>query len=43
MRTTPPQTSRLLDALKKEHQSKLKATEIATTFKEFWEGGAENV
>jgi hypothetical protein len=43
MRTTPPQTSRMLDALKKERQSKHQPTEIATTFKEFWGGGAENV
>jgi len=33
----------MLDALKKEHLSKLKATEIATTFKEFWKGDTENV
>jgi transposase InsO family protein len=43
MRTTPPQTSRMLDALKKEHQSKHQSTEMATTFKAFWEGGTENV
>ena len=43
MRTTLPQTSRLLDALKKEHQSKHQPAEVATTFKSFWEVGAENV
>ena len=43
MRTTPPQTSRMLDALKKERQSKHEPTETATTFKALWEGGAENV
>jgi len=43
MRTTSPQTSRMLDALKKEHQSKHKPTETATTFKALWKGGAENV
>jgi hypothetical protein len=43
MRTTPPQTSRMLDALKKEHQSKHQTTEIAVTFKALWEGSAENV
>jgi transposase InsO family protein len=43
MRTTTPQTSRLLDALKKEYQSKHHPTEIASTFKSYWEGGGENV
>jgi hypothetical protein len=43
MRTMPPQASRMLDALKKEHQSKRQQTEIATTFKTLWEGSAENV
>jgi hypothetical protein len=43
MQTTLPQTSRMLDALSKEHQSKHQPTEIAATFKELWEGGAENV
>jgi transposase InsO family protein len=43
MRVTPPDTSRLLDALKKEHLSKRQSSEIATSFKEFWEGSAENV
>ena len=43
MRTTPPQSSRMLDALKKEHQSKHQPSEIATTFKAFWKGETENV
>ena len=43
MRTTPPDTSRLLDALKKKHQENHRPSEVATSFKEFWEGGAENV
>ena len=43
MRATPPQTSRMLDALKKEHQSKLQPTETVTTFKTFWKGDTENV
>jgi len=43
MRTTPPQTSRMLDALKKEHQSKQQPSEIASTFKSYWEGGTRNV
>jgi len=43
MRTTRPQTSRMLDALKKENQSKNQSTEIASTFKAYWESGAKNV
>jgi transposase InsO family protein len=43
MRTTPPDTSRMLDALKKQHQSQHRPSEIATSFKTFWEGAAENV
>ena len=43
MRKTPPQTSRMLDALKKERESKHRPSEIATSFKSFWEGGSENV
>jgi hypothetical protein len=43
MRTTPPETSRMLEALKKEHQSKHQPTQTATTFKSFWEGDEENV
>jgi transposase InsO family protein len=43
MRTTPPETSRMLEALKKEHQANRSEPEFATSFKEFWEGGAEDV
>jgi transposase InsO family protein len=43
MRTTEPHTSRMLDALSKEHQSKPQPTETAATFKACWEGGVENV
>ena len=43
MRTIPPQTSRMLDALSKKHQSKHQPPEIATTFKSFWEGDTKNV
>ena len=43
MRTTPPDTSRMLDALKKEYESKHRPSEIATSFKAFWEGGTKNV
>jgi transposase InsO family protein len=43
MRTTPPQTSRMLNGLKKEHQSKHQPTETANTFKGLWEEGTENV
>jgi len=43
MRTDPPETSRMLDALKKQHQSNPRPSEIATSFKTFWEGGAANV
>ena len=39
MRTVSPQTSRMLDALKKEHESKRKPSETATSFKAYWEGG----
>lgn len=41
MKTTTPQTSRLLDALKKEHQSKSQSAETATTFKSFFGGDDE--
>ena len=43
MRTTPPETSRMLDALKNQHQSSHRPSEIATSFKTFWEGGADYV
>jgi len=38
MQVTPPQTSRMLDALEKERQSKPQQSEVAVTFKAFWEG-----
>lgn len=38
MRVDAPQTSRLLDALKKEHQQKHQASGSATEFKTYWEG-----
>ena len=37
MRTIPPQSSRMLDALKKKAGQNPRATEIATAFAEFWE------
>jgi transposase InsO family protein len=43
MKTKMPETSRLLTALKKEHEANRPASEIATTFKAFWEGGMNNV
>ena len=43
MKTDPPQTSRMLDALKKEFEANRPASEIATMFKEFWERGHGNV
>ena len=43
MRADPPQTSRMLDALKKEHQANRPASETAIMFREFWEGGQGNV
>jgi transposase InsO family protein len=43
MRTDPPETSRMLDALKKEHEANRPTSEIATMFKDFWEGGHGNV
>jgi hypothetical protein len=41
MKTTIPLTSRMLDALKKEYQSNNQPSEIATTFKSFFERGDE--
>ena len=38
MRTLSPQSSRMLDALKKKARQNSHATAIATTFAEFWEG-----
>jgi transposase InsO family protein len=43
MRTTVPETSRMLDALKKQHQSKHRPSETVTSFKSLWEGGTGNV
>ena len=43
MKPTPPNTSRMLDALKKEFEANRPASEIATMFREFWEGGREDV
>ena len=43
MRTEPPKTSRMLDALKKEFEANRHDSEIATMFKEFWEGGHGDV
>ena len=43
MRSDPPQTSRMLDALKKEYEKNRPASEIATRFKDFWEGEQKNV
>ena len=43
MRTSPPDTSRMLDALKKEYESKHRPSGIAASFKAFWEGGGGNV
>jgi hypothetical protein len=43
LRGMEPTTSRMLDALKKEYESNRRPSEIATTFKSFWEGGVNNV
>lgn len=43
MKAAPPETSRLLDALKKERALKRQGPEIATTFKGYWEEGRPNV
>jgi transposase InsO family protein len=43
MKTSPPDSSRMLDALKKTHRSKHCPPESVTSFKEFWEGGGKNV
>jgi len=42
MRLTDPESSRMLDALKKKHLKNRQESVVATTFKEFWEGN-ENV
>ena len=43
MRADPPETSRMLDALKKEHEAKRRTSEFATMFKGFWEGAQKDV
>jgi len=43
MRVEPPETSRMLDALKKEFEANRPDSEIATMFKEFWERGRGDV
>jgi len=43
MREKPPETSRMLAALKKEYETNHRPSEIATTFSAFWEGGIDNV
>jgi hypothetical protein len=43
MRVDPPKTSRMLVALKKQHELNRPTPEFATRFKEFWEGGQKNV
>jgi hypothetical protein len=39
MKSIEPRTSRMLDALKKERESRHQPSEIATAFKAFWEEG----
>jgi transposase InsO family protein len=43
MRPDPPETSRMLDALRKEFEANRPTPEIATMFREFWEGDQGNV
>jgi hypothetical protein len=43
MRAAPPQTSRMLDALRAEHERNRQPPEVATSFKTFWEGGQGHV
>ena len=43
LQTIEPTTSRMLDALKKEYEANHQPSEVATTFKSFWEGGADHV
>jgi transposase InsO family protein len=43
MQVAPPETSRMLDALKKEFEANRPASEIATMFKGFWERGNGDV
>ena len=43
MRTDPPETSRMLEALKKEHEANRRTSEFANSYKDFWEGGQKDV
>jgi transposase InsO family protein len=43
MKTKPPETSRLLDGLKKQKGAKPAHPEIVTTFKSYWEKGGSHV
>jgi transposase InsO family protein len=43
MKTIPPDTSRLLDGLKKQKGAKPSEPEIVTTFKSYWEKGDSHV
>jgi hypothetical protein len=43
MRTATPETSRMLDALKKRHDENHKVSGLATSFKNYWEGDDGNV
>jgi hypothetical protein len=43
MRTDPPETSRMLEALKKEHNANHRTSEFANRFKDFWEGAQKDV
>jgi hypothetical protein len=43
MRTDPPETSRMLDALKIEYEANRRTSEFATMFKDFWEGAHKDV
>jgi len=43
MKVTQPQTSRMLDALKKKQDQSRAPSEVATTFRSFWEGVDDHV
>ena len=43
MKIQPPETSRMLAGLKKQRDSNQRPTEIATTFKSYWEEGGDYV
>jgi transposase InsO family protein len=43
MQTKQPETSRMLTALKKHYDANKSTSEVATKFKEFWEGAESNV